>query len=89
MNINDRKNKLYTLNPYNYQYYSEYNNAMYDKMSRYTYTSTNNTPFYNVVINNNKKIMLGNIGVNVEVRFRVKATGEEIISSKTFFPEYL
>lgn len=58
-------------------------------MSRYTYTSTNNTPFYNVVINNNKKIMLGNIGVNVEVRFRVKATGEEIISSKTFFPEYL
>ena len=89
VNINDRKNKLYTLNPYNYQYYSEYNNAMYDKMSRYTYTSTNNTPFYNVVINNNKKIMLGNIGVNVEVRFRVKATGEEIISSKTFFPEYL
>ena len=89
VNINDRKNKLYTLNPYNYQYYSEYNNAMYDKMSRYTYTSTNNTPFYNVVINNNKKIMLGNIGVNVEVRFRVQATGEEIISSKTFFPEYL
>ena len=59
-------------------------------MASYNRTDTNSFPLSisNAYFNGKPVLYVANLGVNVTVTMTVKSTGQEIISSRTYLPEY-
>lgn len=82
----------YTINPFNYNTVSQINNLLYanstiDREENIVLNPSDFNPAAST-INGTKIIYPGNIGVNITVTMTVKATGQKIISSRTYFPDY-
>lgn len=82
----------YIINPYDYQTVTDINNILYENstIDREEDIVLNPNDFNpgTTTINGRKIIYPGNIGVNITVTMTVKATGQKIVSSRTYFPEY-
>lgn len=87
---------FYTISPENYRTKEDFEIFMRDFLSKNSYTySTYRTSYKKLpselkthTIKGSPGIYPGNIAVNITVMLTVKATGEEIVSSRTFLPEY-
>ena len=70
--------------------FSVYYNTVFSYMASYNRTDTNSFPLSisNAYFNGKPVLYVANLGVNVTVTMTVKSTGQEIISSRTYLPEY-
>ena len=70
--------------------FSLYYNTIFSYMASYNRTETNSFPLSisNAYFNGKPVLYVANLGVNVTVTMTVKSTGQEIISSRTYLPEY-
>lgn len=87
-----RYDHSYLINPYDYSKVVDYNNILYndssiDRESDIVFNPQTFNPTTSQI--DGKRIMyFGNIGVSITVTLTVKSTGEKIISSRTYIPEY-
>lgn len=67
-----------------------YSNTIFSYMSSYNRTEVDAFPrsMCNMCLNGKPVLYVANFGVNVTVTMTVKSTGQEIISSRTYIPEY-
>lgn len=67
-----------------------YSNTIFSYMSSYNRTEVDAFPrsMCNMCLNGKPVLYVANLGVNVTVTMTVKSTGQEIISSRTYIPEY-
>lgn len=82
----------YMLSPYQYYNFSDFENATYPLMGTREQRILNSFPdksFTNGSINGKIGLYPGNFAVNITVTMTVKSSGEKIISSRTYIPEYI
>lgn len=67
-----------------------YNNKVFSNMASYNRTEIDSFPLSmsNAYFNGKPVLYVANFGVNITVTMTVKSTGQEIISSRTYLPEY-
>ncbi len=67
-----------------------YSNTVYSYIGSYNRTDVDTFPLAmsNAYFNGKPVLYVANFGVNITVTMTVKSTGQEIISSRTFLPEY-
>lgn len=70
--------------------FSLYENTVFSYMASYNRTNIDSFPLSmsNAYFNGKPVLYVGNLGVNVTVTMTVKNTGQEIVSSRTYLPEY-
>lgn len=79
------------VSPYNYEYFNDYQNYVFINTGRTMYDLPANykQQLQQHSINGTLGVYPGNMGVNVTVTMTVKKTGKQIISSRTYMPDYL
>lgn len=80
----------YIANPVFYSSWIDYTTRYWQSVTNQDikYLSAFPSVLSNATIRGKKVIYPGNIGINITVKMKVKETGETIVSSRTFLPEY-